>query len=70
MPYQGFNDANGNGSGPTVLISEKIRDSDRAAHRQPTIALQIEEDKKIAWKEGCLNGSELASVTNRFLNLW
>ena len=64
---QRFHDTNRDGNRPTVLSGEQTRNPNRAAHRQPAIALKIEDDKKIARKEGCLHRSKLAGMTDRFL---
>src|SRR5262249_21704137 len=40
-----------------------------AAHRQPAIALEIQDNKEVARKKWRPNRFELASVADRFLNL-
>ena len=66
---QRFHNTNRNRDRPTVLGGKETRNPDCAAHRQPAIALKIEDHKKVAWKKRSLYRSQLAGVTDRLPKL-
>src|SRR5262245_35146154 len=66
---QRFDDANGNGHRTTVPAAAEGRHAHRAAHRQPAIALKIQDDKQITRKQGRPYRFKPAGVTDRFVDL-
>jgi hypothetical protein len=66
---QRFDDTHRDGHRTTVSVAEQGRHANRAAHRQPAIAFESQDDKQITRKQWRPYRLELAGVTNRFANL-